>query len=235
MTSTEAQQAISAQLSQLKTGLRQLYVQWCVSGPTLESSSALAAMAQEESGHARILSRLAADATAAAQVQTLLPAEQISSWPELVGTAGPLEVMLAALIAELKDAGDPGVSRNLAKIAVEESHHAQFFLGWFQELGANRNAAGASFAAVREQSEARIAEWLAASAALFAEAGIASADAWRTSSAAPAETGDVVCVHCGSRSSTRTGAFGASLMTELRKCDDCGANFESVRWKSSTA
>jgi hypothetical protein len=235
MTSTQALRTVSAQLSQLKTELRQLYVQWCVGGPTLESSSALAAMAQEESGHARILGRLAAGATGAVQAPTLVPIERVTSWPELVGTVGPLEIMLAALIGELKDAGDLGFGRNVGKIAVEERHHAQFFLGWFQELGANRNAAGASFAEARAESEARIAGWLAASAPLLAETGIASVDAWRTAALAPDEAGDVVCVHCGSHATTRTAAFGASLMTELRKCDACGANFESVRWKPATA
>jgi len=235
MTSTQALQTVSAQLSQLKAELRQLYVQWCVSGPTLESSSALAAMAQEESGHARIFARLAAGAAGATQANLLPPIEQVTSWPELVGTAGPLEIMLAALIGELKDAGDPGFGRNLGKIAVEERHHAQFFLGWFQELGANRGAAADSFSAVRAATEARIAGWLAALAPLLAEAGIATDDTWSTAPAALDETGDVVCVHCGSHASTRIAAFGASLMTELRKCDACGANFESVRWKSATA
>ena len=111
----------------------------------------------------------------------------------------------------------------------------QFFLGWFQELGANRNAAGASFAAVRAESEARIARWLAACAPLLAEAGIAVGEAWGTALLARDETGDVACVHCGSHASTRTAAFGTSLMTELRKCGACGASFESIRWRSATA
>lgn len=231
MSPVSARQAISADLSQLKAQLRQLYIQWCVSGPTLESSSALAAMAQEESGHTRILARLAAGMTGTVSAAELVPVGRITSWPDLIGTAGPLELALAALLGELKSSGDPEFGRHLPKMAAEERHHAQFFTGWFEELGTDFSEAGSSFAKARDRSEARIAAWLDDAAPLLSEAGVASARSWTTGAGSPGQAPDAVCVHCGSRSSTRVSAFGTSLMTELRKCDACDNDFESVRWK----
>jgi hypothetical protein len=235
MSPVSARQTVSADLSQLKARLRQLYIQWCVSGPTLESSSALAAMAQEETGHTRILSRLAAGATGTARAAELMPAGEISSWPELIGTAGPLEIALAALLGELKSSGDPEFSRHLPKMAAEERHHAQFFTGWFEELGTDYSEAGSVFVKARETSEARIAAWLDDAAPLLSEAGAASASNWTGGAGSPDQAPDAACVHCGSRSSTRVSAFGTSLMTELRKCDACGSDFESVRWKPAAS
>jgi hypothetical protein len=235
MSPVTARQTVSADLSQLKAGLRQLYVQWCVGGPTLESSSALAAMAQEETGHARILARVAAGATTTVRAAELIAVGEISSWPELIGTVGPLEIALAALLGELKNSGDPEFSRHLPKMAAEERHHAQFFTGWFEELGTEYSEAGSVFVKARETSEARVAAWLDDAAPLLSEAGAASARNWSDGAESPDRGQDAACVHCGSRSSTRVSAFGTSLMTELRKCDACGSDFESVRWKPTAS
>jgi hypothetical protein len=234
MSAEHARRAVSADLSQLKSRLRTLYVQWCVGGPTLEASSAIAAMAQEESGHTRILTRLAAGTASAVSAAELVPSGDIASWPELVGTVGPLEITLAALLADLKGVQEPEFSRHLVKMALEERHHAQFFTGWFVELGADASAAGTTFTRAREASEQRIAAWLERAAPVLAEAGASSmaAVAGGTSGAMGWDgPGDAACVHCGGLDSVRVSAFGASLMTELRKCRSCGSPFESVRWK----
>jgi hypothetical protein len=235
MSPESARQIISADLSQLKAHLLRLYVQWCVSGPTLESSSALAAMAQEEAGHTRILARLAAGTTGTVSAGELVPVGQITNWPDLVGTAGPLELALAALLGELESSGDLEFGRHLPKMAAEERHHAQFFAGWFEELSTDFSEAGSSFAKARDRSEGRIAVWLDGAAPLLSEAGAASARSWIAGTGSPDHGPDPACIHCGSRSSICVSAFGTSLMTELRKCDACGTDFESVRWKPAAS
>jgi rubrerythrin len=236
MTPRSALEQISADLAAIKGELRQLYVQWCVSGPTLESSSALAAMAQEESGHARILSRLAADTPCREITSELIRKDELTSWPELVGTAGPVEIVLAWVVSELRRCDDPEFGRKLLKVAAEERYHVQFFLGWFDELGGDESSAGARFADIRAVTEARLRGWIAASETWFAPAGIASQD-HRLDIGQPSahDAGVVACVHCGSPRTSTSAAFGASLMTELRRCETCGTRFESVRWKTVSA
>lgn len=52
----------------------------------------------------------------------------------------------------------------------------------------------------------------------------------------PADPGDAEaeqprCPYCGARDSRSVSDFGLSLMTRLRRCLGCGADFEVVRWK----
>jgi Phenylacetic acid catabolic protein len=234
MSAEQALRSISADLASLKLALRRLYVVWCVGGPTLEASSAVAAMAQEEAGHARILARLAGTATATVDVSRLVPIDEVTSWPQLVGVAGPLENALAALLDGLKSAEEPEFSRNLTKIAAEERYHAQFYVGWFHELERNDNDAGRIFKAARVEAEARVAEWLSAARPVLVE----------TTAPIPEFLGDgsypdlspdleTVCVHCGSRDIEVTSAFGGSLMTSLLKCQSCGGQFEAVRYRTA--
>src|SRR5580700_431215 len=147
---------VCSELAGVKLRLRGLYVRWCVGGPTLEASSALAAMAQEESGHARILTRLAGSHHAASDLDRLMPTETITAWPELVGMVGPVESASVAVLQRIVDSDNAPIARNITKILTEERHHAQFFSGWFTELEQNHNSAGAIFARSREASELRV-------------------------------------------------------------------------------
>jgi 1,2-phenylacetyl-CoA epoxidase catalytic subunit len=165
---------VCSELAEVKLRLRGLYVRWCVGGPTLEASSALAAMAQEESGHARILTRLAGSRHAASDLDRLMPIETITAWPELVGMVGPVESASVAVLLRIADSDNTPIVRNITKILAEERHHTQFFSGWFTELEQNHNAAGAIFARCREASEQRVNSWMDGISEILAEGGVHS-------------------------------------------------------------
>jgi hypothetical protein len=224
---------ISADLATIKLQLRAVYIRWCVSGPTLEASSAMAAMAQEEAGHARVLQRLSAAATPSAAAAAILPAEEIQDWPSLVGTVGPVEIALAGLLSELRAVEEPEFQRNLGKIAVEDRYHADFFIGCFEELDVMDNQAGKVFATSLEASEARVAGWLQVSRPAGTAAGCPLPGRAELSSSAD-ESGrsvlGVACVHCGATDARMVSRFGSSLMTSLLHCNGCGEQFEAVRW-----
>jgi hypothetical protein len=234
MDSDAALGLVCGELAGVKLRLRGLYVRWCVSGPTLEASSALAAMAQEESGHARILSRLAGSRLTASDLDRLVPVDAITAWPELVGMLGPVEWASVAVLCAIVDSGNAAIARNITKILTEERHHAQFFSGWFTELEQNHNSAGATFSHCRQASEQRVASWMRGLAEILAEAGVHSLGGGTVEDPGRSEPNDVVCIYCGSRDVDRTSAFGGSLMTSLMKCNACGSQFEAVRWKQST-
>jgi len=217
---------VVAELAALKTQLRRIYVKWCVSGPTLEASSALAAMAQEEAGHARVLARLAGDADPLVDAERLVAADAVADWPTLVGHAGPVEVALAAVTAGLRGVSDPGFQRNIGKIAVEERYHADFFVGCFKELDGLDDPAGELFRKSRHETEGRVDAWLGSSTELLAGLGVELRDEPN-----PGSVLDVPCVHCGSIDTRLLSAFGGSLMTSLIRCNSCGAQFEAIRWR----
>ncbi|GAA1515520.1 Phenylacetic acid catabolic protein [Nocardioides humi] len=218
--------ALLADVAALKVELRALYVRWCVAGPTLEASSALAAMAQEETGHARVLARLAGEAEAVIDATEVLGGAAVTDWPSLVGHAGPVEVALASVTAALRGVGDPEVQRNLAKIAVEERSHADFFTGCLLELAPREDAAGARFRSTRTDTEKRLAPWLDHSTVVLGDSRGAASGALDGGTVL-----DVPCVHCGSRETRLSAAFGGSLLTSLMQCAACGSQFEAVRWR----
>jgi DNA-directed RNA polymerase subunit RPC12/RpoP len=46
-----------------------------------------------------------------------------------------------------------------------------------------------------------------------------------------AEGEQPACPYCGARESRPVSDFGLSLMTSLRHCLACGADFEVIKWK----
>jgi 1,2-phenylacetyl-CoA epoxidase catalytic subunit len=216
--------ALLADIAAIKADLRTLYVTWCISGPTLEATSALAAMAQEEGGHRRITARLAGKTPPTEAASQLFGPARIEAWPDFVGWVGPVEVALAGILERLGESDAPQIARNLMKMAAEERYHAEFYLSWFQELEKNDNLAGRQFKAARHAGEAAVARWLRRHAAVLAESGLTIGHRL------PAELeGNVRCVSCGSLQTRVTASFGSSLMTAQMRCLDCGGQFEAVR------
>lgn len=208
----------------LCTALSEIYTQWCVRGPSLEASSAIAAMSQEHAGYSKMLDRLAEGAT-----PDISPVPSLrrspSTWPELIGVSGTAELALAAAVDEWRRAAAGSATRNLTKMAQEMAYHARFFRGWFQEFDGDTSQAGDLFRRARGVSEPEVQSWLATS-------GIEPAATLGGSAAfgGPEDPSPEACPLCGALETRVLSSFGPSLMTSQLKCGACGHFFEAVRW-----
>lgn len=225
---------VGSDLAALTERLGQIYIQWCVRAPSLEASSALAAMAQEHAGYQRVLTRLANGSVAdRCPVNTLETTPD--SWPALVGVAGTAEMVLAALLARMQGLGGKAASRSIAKLAIELSYHARLFRGWFVEMLRDASLAGSVFVNAKAGAESELAGWLATldgsltglEASLILDSTAAREDDEQPGSEL------WTCAHCGSADVHVLAPFGPSLMTSQLSCDSCDGFFEVVRWVSS--
>jgi hypothetical protein len=234
----QALERVAAELAAAKERVARIFTDWSIRGPTLEASTALAAMAQEAAGHARVCGRLAGhcppDNLRPPQGLTTIP----SSWPELIATVGTAELALGLLLDRLVASEDPPIRRQLAKMAVEERYHRRFFLGWFAELENDPSPAGALFTSARATGEADALAWLDRMRVPLVQLGMplnaGDPDATAGGPAVgPSITEDTTCVHCDSRELAIVSEFGGSLMTSQIRCRSCGGYFERVRWRDS--
>jgi hypothetical protein len=235
--SASALERIAGELAAVKECLARIFIDWSVRGPTLEASTAMAAMAQEAAGHARVCSRLAgarslADCCPPAGLKTVPP-----TWPELIATVGTAELALGMLLDRLAASDDPAIRRQLAKMAVEERYHRRFFVGWFTELDQDRTPAGELFSSARATGEASALAWLSSLRTTLAQIGLPLAEG-QSEGEAPSDhdpTTAIVqgatCVHCGGGEIALVAEFGGSLMTSQLRCRSCRGYFETVRWR----
>ena len=169
-------QLIAAMVA-VKQQLAGIYTDWCVRGPKLEASTAITAMAQEEQGHARVLSGLLETASTSEALPCL--GRPLASWPEMVGSAGPADVALARLTRALATCPDPALQARLRKMADEERFHEAFYQGWFALLETDEPAVARIFWDARIRAEAEVVNWLGNLDALATEAGLAPAGTLR--------------------------------------------------------
>lgn len=168
MTSAEIteQQALFdllAALADNKYFLGRRYAEWCNGAPTLESSVAAAAMAQDELGHARALYPLLQDfpqgkahpaefepetRTDFANVAFL--DEPFSSWADFVAANFLLDTALSVLFEHAQESQFEPLRGRSRKLLQEEQVHALHGEGWVRRLarsgGAVREALQASLA-----------------------------------------------------------------------------------------
>ena len=224
MTAAEAAaRRVGADLAAVKFRLARSYLEWSVGGPTLEASTAMAAMSQEEAGHARSIRRMGGGAVSDPLPFPVLE-KSPESWPELIGTLGVAELTLATILDGLSACPDADVRRHVAKMAVEERYHRRFYTGWFTELAGDDSTAGEIFRERRSVTEAQARDWLDALAAPLAELR-AELVGQREVEDAPV----AACVHCGSTDASALAAFGSSLLTSQMRCRSCGGHYEVVR------
>ncbi|HET9980460.1 MAG TPA: Phenylacetic acid catabolic protein [Ktedonobacterales bacterium] len=152
---TEAIAALMARLADNKYFLGRRYAEWCSSAPTLESSVAAAAMAQDELGHARaiypLLKTLTPNAGAENDPETRTAftamaslSEPFGGWEDFVAA----NVLIDNALTLVFDAGKDSTFEHLAgrsrKVLQEERMHAQHGEGWVRRMaregGAVRSA-----------------------------------------------------------------------------------------------
>ncbi|MEA2252126.1 MAG: hypothetical protein QOI62_732 [Solirubrobacteraceae bacterium] len=162
-----------AAVAAVKVDLGWLYTDWSVRAPTLESSTAVTAMAQEEVGHARVLGGLVAGDLEGERIACVR--DGASTWPALVGTVGPVELALGRLTRALAGCRHDALRSRARKMAEEERFHELFVEGWSDLLGADApEVSGAFFEAVA-RSQGQTAAWVASMDALAAEGDVLDA------------------------------------------------------------
>jgi hypothetical protein len=122
---------------------------WAGSGPTLDASIALAGMALEEEGHARVLERIDAAGTAELRVSrdhvvrwdrwpSIGDTSPLRSatWPEALGRQVALDLEVAAVLGALAEAPVARLAACAARMLEEEETHTVVFLQLLAEARA---------------------------------------------------------------------------------------------------
>jgi hypothetical protein len=175
MAQAPADQRLAAAVAAVKADLGWMYTDWSVRAPTLESSTAVTAMAQEEVGHARVLGGLVPDDLAGDAIPCLQGTA--ASWPELIGVVAPVELALAELTRQLAVCRHELLRSRARKMAEEERFHELFVEGWTGLLGADEGEVSAAFAEGVRRSRDETAAWVQRLDALAAEGDVLDAGA----------------------------------------------------------
>jgi 1,2-phenylacetyl-CoA epoxidase catalytic subunit len=156
----EAVAALAGHLAAAKERLGLLYAGTCLGGPTVEASVALAAMAQDELGHSRILRALArsVDPLEAGETRPVALSGERSGW--LAALAADLVADEAARrVVEAAAAGTYGpLQVRAAKVAEEEVYHRMFARRWAVRLAAGPGRGALESAVAAELGMAE--DWL---------------------------------------------------------------------------
>ena len=165
MTSAEIteQQALFdllATLADNKYFLGRRYAEWCNGAPTLESSVAAAAMAQDELGHARALYPVLQDfpqgkehpeafepETRADFANVAFLDEEFGGWPDFVAANFLLDTALSVLFEFAQESHFEPLRGRSRKLLLEEQSHALFGEGWARRLARSGGAVRASLQA----------------------------------------------------------------------------------------
>ncbi len=149
---TEAIFALMARLADNKYFLGRRYAEWCSSAPTLESSVAAAAMAQDELGHARaiypVLKTLNPSAGAETEPETRTAftalaclGEPFGGWEDFVAANVMIDNALTLVFEAGKDSTFEPLAGRSRKVLQEERMHAQHGEGWVRRMAREGGAA----------------------------------------------------------------------------------------------
>lgn len=151
-TPTEAIYDLMARLADNKFVLGRRYAEWCSSAPTLESSVAAAAMAQDELGHARaiypLLKTLNPDAGSETDPETRTAfttlsclREPFGGWEDFVAANVLIDNALTIVFEAGTDSSFEPLAGRSRKVLQEERMHAQHGDGWVRRMAREGGAA----------------------------------------------------------------------------------------------
>ena len=160
---TEAISALMARLADNKYFLGRRYAEWCSSAPTLESSVAAAAMAQDELGHARaiypLLKTLSPEAGAETEPETRTAftalsclGEAFGGWEDFVAANVLIDNALTVVFEAGKDSTFEPLAGRSRKVLQEERMHAQHGEGWVRRMARE----GGAMRATQQQALRRV-------------------------------------------------------------------------------
>jgi len=143
----EAIFGLFARLADNKYLLGRRYAEWCSSAPTLESSVAAAAMAQDELGHARalypVLRTLAPDAGPEIEPETrqhfhnlAFLDQSFAGWPDFVAANFLIDTALSLIFEAGERSAFEPLSGRSHKVLQEERTHFMHGQAWVRRLAA---------------------------------------------------------------------------------------------------
>jgi phenylacetate-CoA oxygenase PaaI subunit len=144
--------ALMARLADNKYFLGRRYAEWCSSAPTLESSVAAAAMAQDELGHARaiypLLKTLAPTLGAETDPETRTAfvaltclRQPFGGWEDFVAANVLVDNALTLVFEAGKDSTYEPLAGRSRKVLQEERMHTQHGDGWARRMAREAGAA----------------------------------------------------------------------------------------------
>jgi phenylacetate-CoA oxygenase PaaI subunit len=154
-----------AALADNKYFLGRRYAEWCNGAPTLESSVAAAAMAQDELGHARAIYPLLQDfPQAQGQVAEFEPEtrtqfcnvafldQPFSGWPDFVAANFLLDTALSVVFEFAQESHFEPLRGRARKVLQEEQVHALHGEGWVRRLARTGGAVRGTLQAALERA-----------------------------------------------------------------------------------
>jgi phenylacetate-CoA oxygenase PaaI subunit len=155
---SESLAGLIARLADNKYFLGRRYAEWCSSAPTLESSVAAAAMAQDELGHARALypvlkTLLPGDTseadpeTRSAWVRFSMLDRDFAGWPDFVTANFLLDTALSITFEAAQTSTFEPLAGRSRKVLQEERNHWLHGEGWVRRLTRDDSAARAALLA----------------------------------------------------------------------------------------
>jgi ring-1,2-phenylacetyl-CoA epoxidase subunit PaaC len=128
-------------LADNKSALGRRYGEWAVSAPTIESAVALAAMAQDELGHARstypVLAKLGVergdDGLDAGQPLEILRGE-LADWASVIAANLVVDGILTTFVASARDSSIEPLAQRARKILQEEGAHRIHAEAWLKRI-----------------------------------------------------------------------------------------------------
>ena len=140
-TATSAMVALISSYADNKGALGRRYGEWAVSGPTLESAVAAAAMAQDELGHARstypVLAKLghprAEDGLDTSGALPMLR-DELPDWASMIAANLVVDGILTTWIAGARDSSIEPLAQRARKILQEEGAHKVHAEAWARRI-----------------------------------------------------------------------------------------------------
>jgi phenylacetate-CoA oxygenase PaaI subunit len=157
---SEARYGLISRLADNKYFLGRRYAEWCSSAPTLESSVAAAAMAQDELGHARalypLLKSLAPDLGVELEPETRTDFHRLrfldssfDSWIDFVTANFLIDTALSVIFEAAQVSSYEPLAGRSRKVLQEERTHALHGQAWARRLARVRETRAAFEASLR--------------------------------------------------------------------------------------
>lgn len=138
---TSSMISLIASLADNKGALGRRFGEWAVSAPTIESAVALAAMAQDEIGHARstypVLAKLGVDRDEdGLDAGRPLPALEraLPDWASVIAANVVVDGILATFVASARDSSIEPLAQRARKILQEEGAHRVHAEAWVKRI-----------------------------------------------------------------------------------------------------
>ncbi|MGH2914771.1 MAG: Phenylacetic acid catabolic protein, partial [Solirubrobacteraceae bacterium] len=128
-------------LADNKSALGRRYAEWAVSAPTIESAVALAAMAQDELGHARstypVLAKLGMaredEGVGGGQSLAVLSRE-LPDWASVIAANAVIDGTLTTFVTGARDSSIEPLAQRARKILQEEGAHRIHAEAWLRRI-----------------------------------------------------------------------------------------------------